>query len=55
MINNLIKPGTDNKPSGTYIEVGPQGGKIPKPRIVSIDSGDRLPPTQKTGNKWKKF
>ena len=50
----LIKPGTDNKPAGKYKEVGPRGGAVPKSREVSIDPGDRLPPTQKSGNKWKK-
>lgn len=49
-----IKPGTDNKPKGTYVEVGPQGGKIKDPRVVKIDQGDRLPPTQKPGNGWVK-
>ena len=44
-----IKPGTDNKPAGTYHEVGPRGGKIPGGRTVHIDKGDRLPPTQKPG------
>lgn len=49
-----IKPGTDNEPAGTYKEVGPRGGSIPKPRIVHIDKGDRLPPTSKSGNGWVK-
>lgn len=49
-----IKPGTDNQPAGTYIEVGPRGGSVSDPRIVRIDSGDRLPPTQKPGNGWEK-
>lgn len=53
-MTDLIKPGTDNKPAGKYKEVGPRGGTVPKPREVSIDSGDRLPPTSKSGNKWKK-
>ncbi len=53
-MKELIKPGTDNKPSGTYVEVGPRGGQVNKPRVVNIDSGDRLPPTQKPGNKWTK-
>lgn len=48
------KPGEDNKPAGTYKEVGPKGGQISGPRIVKIDQGDRLPPTQKPGNKWTK-
>lgn len=50
----LIKPGTDNQPAGKYIEVGPRGGEVNKPRIVKIDSGDRLPPTKKPGNCWTK-
>lgn len=54
MSKNLIKPGTDNKPRGTYSEVGPRGGKVPNARVVHIDQGDRLPPTQKQGNRWIK-
>ena len=50
----IIKPGTDNQPAGKYVEVGPKGGAVTRPRIVKIDSGDRLPPTQKPGNKWTK-
>lgn len=53
-MSDLIKPGTDNQPAGKYKEVGPRGGKINNPRIVKIDSGDRLPPTQEKGNKWTK-
>jgi len=52
-MSDLKKPGEDNQPSGKYIEVGPRGGKIDNPRIVNIDPGDRLPPTQEKGNKWK--
>nr|WP_288554127.1 YjzC family protein [uncultured Levyella sp.] len=50
----LKKPGQDNQRPGKYIEVGPRGGSISDPRVVTIDKGDRLPPTQKPGNKWKK-
>lgn len=53
-MSDLIKPGTDNKPPGTYKEVGPRGGQVPNPRVVKIDSGDRLPPTQEKGRKWEK-
>jgi len=49
------KPGEDNKPAGEYLEVGPRGGKVPKARQVTIDPGDRLPPTQKEGNQWQKL
>lgn len=34
-----IKPGTDNQPAGVYKEVGPRGGKVEHPRIVTIDIG----------------
>lgn len=53
-MKNLIKPGTDNQKSGAYIEKGPRGGDVSNPRIVHIDPGNRLPPTQKTGHKWQK-
>lgn len=49
-----IKPGSDNKPAETYIEVGPRGGSVSNPRVVKIDPGDRLPPTQEKGRGWKK-
>lgn len=50
----LIKPGTDNQKAGTYREVGPHGGQVSNARTAKIDQGDRLPPTQKTGNRWVK-
>ena len=49
-----IKPGTDHQKPGTYIEVGPRGGEVRNPRVVEIDRGDRLPPTQEPGRGWKK-
>ena len=49
-----IKPGTDNQRPGTYVEVGPRGGKVDNPRVVHIDAGDRLPPTQEPGRGWQK-
>lgn len=53
-MSDLKKPGMDNQRPGEYIEVGPRGGKLDNPRKVTIDQGDRLPPTQKSGHKWKK-
>ncbi len=53
-MSKLIPPGTDNEPAGKYIEVGPRGGKVNNPHKATLDSGDRLPPTSKEGNKWKK-
>lgn len=52
MSKKLIKPGTDNQPSGDYEETGPRGGKLDDPRKVHIDPGDRMPPTSETGHKW---
>ena len=53
-ISDLKKPGQDNQPSGKYREVGPRGGEVKNPRTVKIDKGDRLPPTQEPGRRWKK-
>ena len=49
-----IKPGTDNQPAGAYVERGPRGGSVHNARVVHIDRGDRLPPTQKPGNTWER-
>lgn len=54
MTKPLYKPGQDNKPAGEYVEVGPRGEKVKGARRVEIDPGDRLPPTQESGRKWKK-
>ncbi|MDE8702826.1 YjzC family protein [Adlercreutzia equolifaciens] len=48
----LHKPGEDDQPPGTYVETGPRGGEVRDPRIVHIDPGDRLPPTQEPGHRW---
>lgn len=50
-----IKPGTDNQEPGRYIEVGPNGEQADNPRMIHINRGDRLPPTQQSGNKWLKI
>lgn len=52
-MSDLKKPGQDNQPPGKYVEVGPRGGKVDNARNVKIDRGDRLPPTQEPGRKWK--
>ncbi|MCY3864177.1 MAG: YjzC family protein [Chloroflexi bacterium] len=49
------KPGTKPRKPGEYIERGPRGGKVPRPRIVTIEPGDSpLPPTQKPGRTWER-
>lgn len=55
MKENLHKPGTDNLPKGEYLEVGPRGGNVNHARQISIDPGDRLPPTQEKNRRWKKL
>lgn len=51
----LHKPGEDNQPKGEYLEVGKRGGAVRNPRQATIDPGDRLPPTQEKGHRWKKI
>ncbi|QXN86305.1 YjzC family protein [Tetragenococcus halophilus] len=53
-MSKLYKPGEDNKPAGSYKEVGPRGGDVNHGNNAKIDKGDRLPPTSKAGNKWTK-
>lgn len=55
MGKDLHKPGTDNLLKGEYREVGPRGGNVSHARQVTIDPGDRLPPTQEKGRKWEKI
>ena len=54
-MSKLYPPGTDNLSPGKFKEVGPRGGKIKNSRIIEIDQGDRLPPTQEKGRKWKRL
>lgn len=53
-MKNLIKPGADHQPAGTYHEVGPRGGAIPGGRTIHLEEGHRLPPTQQAGRRWEK-
>lgn len=55
MTKDLHKPGEDNQKPGEYIERGPRGGAVSKPRQVTIGCGDRLPPTQEEGRKWERI
>jgi hypothetical protein len=52
----LQKPGEKPARSGEYIERGPRGGKIDKPRQVTIEPGDeKLPPTAEKDRKWERI
>jgi hypothetical protein len=53
--SSVYSPGSDNNPAGKYQEVGPRGGSLQNARQVSIKKGERLPPTQQSGNKWTKM
>ena len=55
LMSKRQKPGNKPKKPGKYIERGPRGGKVPKPRIITIEQGDSpLPPTQKPGRTWER-
>ena len=52
----LQKPGENPSRPGEYIERGPRGGAVPKPRQVTIEPGDKpLPPTQKPDRTWERI
>ncbi|MFK8184781.1 MAG: YjzC family protein [Phormidesmis sp.] len=54
-MSNLQKPGEQPIRPGEYQEKGPRGGKVPKPRKVTMEKGDKpLPPTGKSGRTWKR-
>lgn len=49
----MQKPGEKPKKPAEYVEVGPRGGAVPKPRQVTMEPGDKpLPPTQEPGRHW---
>ncbi len=50
------KPGDIPGNSGEYIERGPRGGKVSKPKQVTIEPDDSpMPPTTKAGNIWERI
>ena len=54
-MSRLQKPGETPKRAGQYIETGPRGGKVKKPRSSSISrSTVKLPPTAEENRKWKR-
>ena len=51
----LQKPGEHPVRPGEYEERGRRGGRVPKPRKVTIEPRDTpLPPTQKPGRRGKR-
>jgi len=52
----LQKPGERPMRPGEYIERGPLGGEVNKPRqVTSEPTDDKLPPTQEKGRKWERI
>ena len=49
------KPGETVEYLGEFVERGPRGGKIRKPRVVTIEKGEKLPPTRRPGRTWKRI
>ncbi len=55
-MDDLQKPGEKPEKPGEYLEKGPRGGDVRKPRQVTIEPGDnKLPPTQEPNRKWKRI
>lgn len=55
-MGKTYKTGENPSQSGEYIEIGPRGGEIRKPRQVTMEKGDKpMPPTSKEGNLWKRI
>lgn len=48
----VVKPGADNQPEGTYIEVESNGGRVDGAVTIEIERGGTLPPTQKPDRGW---
>ena len=51
MSQKLYKPGEKAPRSGQYVVTGPRGGS--RGREVTAVKGERLPPTQKPGERYR--
>jgi hypothetical protein len=50
----LQRPGELPQQPGEYVERGPRGGEVPRPREVTIEPGDKpLPPTREPNRTWE--
>ena len=54
-MSNRKKPGEIADKPGEYGEIGPRGGNVPNRREVTIDPGDKMPPTRKPGREWERI
>lgn len=49
------RPGENPDLPGEYQERGPLGGRVPNPRQVTIEPGDKpMPPTQQPRRTWER-
>jgi hypothetical protein len=49
------RPGENPDRPGEYEERGRRGGRVPNPRQVTIEPGDKpMPPTQQPGRTWER-
>lgn len=54
-MSELKKPGGVPPRPGEYVERGPRGGEVPRPRQVTIEPKDSpLPPTQEPNRRWER-
>jgi len=50
------KPGEIPSNPGEYRERGPLGGKVQKPKQITMEPGDKpMPPSSKKGNIWERI
>jgi len=50
------KPGEKPAKPGEYVERGPRGGVVRKPRQVTIEKNDpKMPPTQEPDRTWERI
>ncbi len=54
-IRDPQKPGEIADNPGEFVERGPRGSEIRRPHLVTIDRGDKLPPTQMPGRTWERI
>lgn len=51
--NDVRKPGHRPKKPGIYVECGPKGGKITRPKKTTIRKSTSMFPPCRKGNAWR--
>ena len=55
-MGDLQKPREKPATPGEYIERGPRGGEVPKPRQVALrPNNPKLPPISEEGHTWERI